>query len=241
MTKTLEKMMKVLGLATVLVLGACEASVAGDAAAAGDTAAVDGGSTGKDTTTTTADTGPASVSYSHVAIDGSPYKEVDCKATTSPGPDLDAIGLYRAGKLIGVAKVGSAVFKKGLTPACAAENKHAEVNDIEGPLNADTDKGYFGVSNGTVEFEFGACTVSTNVITDCDGSGASVPILVGDEIDVYEVDKSYKPDGSGPQKGRASAACKCLSEDYELFVGSAGKVDKSLGKFTGSKPQIAVK
>lgn len=139
------------------------------------------------------------------------YAEPDCKMTASPGADIDAIGLYRNGALIGVIKPGTANYK-GEKTSCV-DNAHADPSSAEGPSDVyDTNKGYVGLNGGSLEFQIGGCSVSSTDITLCDGAGPSVTILPGDEFDVYEVGQEYK------EKKWITEACKCISEDYEVWV-----------------------
>lgn len=193
------------------------------------------------------DTTPPSNGYKFVTIDGSPWTEPDCNATNSPGPDIDVVALYRGNILMGVGKPGTVVFKSGAKNACADHNKHNNPKDVEGGLTtkmyttATPDTGYFGLSDGTVSVRIGACQVSTADIKSCDGTGPALEIKPGDELDIYEVDATYKKGSGSFAEGIASDACKCIAESYELFVSKedgAGLI--SLGKFEGSKGQIKV-
>lgn len=255
--RNFERILTALGLVALLATGACSSSTGEDAdgTSTGDVGA--DASSGNDTTADTgSDTGNTMVTYKFVAIDGSPYAEPDCAATSSPGPDIDAIALYRNNQLMGVAKPGTAVFKAGLNPACAEKKDHSTTSDVEGPLNADESKGYFGVSNGTVEFQFGACSTATQDVKACDGKGATIDVQEGDEIDIYEVDSTYQTKsacesnantkdkskcGLGPEAGQITAACKCLAEEYEVYAESAaGSATVSLGKYSGTSAGIKV-
>lgn len=242
--KKFEKLASALGVVALLSMGACDASVNTGGDAEGDAVTGDS-STGTDTSTG-GDTSTPGTEYNYVTVDGSPYTEPDCKLTNSPGPDIDVIALYRGGALIGVAK--SVTYKPGAKKACEAENKHANPQDVVGKLDtkmysdATPDTGYFGLSDGTVEVQIGGCQVSTATVKDCDGSGPLQVIKPGDEIDVYEVDGSYKKGGQGPQAGIAPDSCKCVGETYEVFVSKeAGKSLVSLGTFTGTQGAIAIK
>ncbi len=257
-------------ICAMLALGACEASVGGTGDASGDTTAdaTTGGSdatSGGDTSTAADTGGTPGKKYTFVTIDGSPASEPDCKATNSPGPDIDAIALFdKAGKLKGVAKPGTSVFKAGAKKLCEAENKKTDSTKVCGPVNgkvnektADTE--YFGLSDGTIEVQIGACSAATDDLTKCDGAGAAVEILAGDQIAVYEVDGSYLaktvcekadaaavPDkkvcGGGPQTGLAFDGCKCIAEEYQVWIGSGtGKAEVDLGKHKGTNQYIDVK
>ena len=242
--------MAVVGCAAMLAMGGCDASVGGGDAT--EDGSADATVAGTDAATTAdtgvkADTAVAATGYHFVTIDGSPYTEVDCKATNSPGPDIDVVALYRGGALIGVGKPGTVNFKAGAKNACAAENKHNDPKDVAGGLTtkmyttATPDTGYFGLSDGTVSVKIGGCQVSTADIKSCDGTGAEQEIKAGDELDIYEVDATYKKGSSSFAAGIAADSCKCISEDYELFVSKEdGASLVSLGKFQGSKGQIKV-
>ncbi|MSP92119.1 MAG: hypothetical protein EXR79_10015 [Myxococcales bacterium] len=234
--------------ALALIASGCEASTGGTDAAAGDATTTTDTvpSTDAKVATDAAAATDAAVAkvYKYVTIDGAPLKTEDCTKTSSPGADLDVVALFRGGKLQGVGKVGSALHKKGTTPLCEKENKHAEAKDVEGKLDtkmyttATPDTGYFGLSNGSVQVQIGACTKATDDVSVCDGAGASVDILVGDELDVYEVDDTYKKAGKGPQSGIADDKCTCLAEEYDVYVhvtdGGVSKDGSSLGTFKGS-------
>lgn len=255
--KKIEKILGVLGLCGLLALSACDATVESEADGTGSDAV-----TGTDTTTT----GDTTVvtGYKYVTIDGKAATEKDCTATTSAGADIDAVAVYgKDGKLKGVGKPGSVVFKAGAKKLCAAENKHTDPGDVAGPLNTDAtvSNGYFGLSDGTVEFKIGACSTPTEDPKKCDGNGAEVTIVPGDEIDVYEVDITYLSASQcatelakntswpadlcskqqGFQAGTITAQCKCIPETYEVFVSKeAGAGLVSLGAQTGSKAHIAI-
>jgi hypothetical protein len=110
--------------------------------------------------------------------------------------------------------------------------------------DATPDTGYFGLGSGTVEVQIGGCTKATESIMECDGNGPAVVLQAGDEIDVYEVDSTYQPDGKGEQKNIAPANCPnvCKAESYEVWIGKeSGKVETSLGVYSGSTSYIKVK
>lgn len=253
--KKIEKILGILGLCGMMALGACDASVTDSDAATTDAAGGTDTSTGTDTTgsDTAAPTG-----YTVVTIDGAPEANPDC-TTSSAGADIDVIAVYDSkGALKGVGK--TVVHKEGATPKCptwGSKNQcsygtikpecHNDPNDVAGGLNtkmyadATPDTGYFGLSGGTVEVTIGACSVSTADVKSCDGKGGTVQIMAGDEIDVYEVDGTYKKAGTGPAAGIAPESCICKAEAYEVFVSKkAGEGLVSLGKFTGSKGLIKV-
>lgn len=251
-------MKKYLGFLTIgaMVLStACSASVGEDGDATDTTGGSDatGGtdsSGGTDTAggdTTTGPTGWKSV----VIYDK--FTEPDCKATTSPGPDIDAVAVWRevggTWKLMGVGKIGTANYSAGTNPACP-DNKHNTADDVAavcGPLGdidgKDISKGYLGLGGGSVELAIGACQSDNETVATCDGAGAAVEILAGDEIDVYEVDKWYLENGPNGKKADGATpyitgACKCLSETYEVELrkesGKSGADDKIIGEKTGT-------
>ena len=181
------------------------------------------------------------------------YTEPACTATASPGPDIDAVALWRniggLWKLMGVGKVGSADYTAAANPPCQ-NNQHAEADDIAavcGPLGdidgQNISSGYLGLGGGSVELTIGACQSDFETVGTCDGKGAPVEILQGDEIDVYEVDGWYLENGPGGSKADGATpyitgACKCLSETYEVAVrkeaGTWGTDDKSIGEKHGT-------
>lgn len=252
--KKFEKILGVLGLCGLLALSACDASTTDDAdGTASDTASDAGGGSDTSTTDTTVAT-----SYSFITIDGAPESNPDC-TTSSAGADIDVIAVYDSkGVLKGVGK--TVKHKEGATPKCptwGSKNQcaygtikpecHNDPSDVLGGLNtkmyadATPDTGYFGLSGGTVEVTIGACSVSTTDIKQCDGKGGDVQIAAGDEIDVYEVDGSYKAGSGSGAAGIAPASCICKAEAYEVFVSKkAGEGLVSLGTFSGSKGGIKV-
>lgn len=234
----------IIGLCSLLALGGCDCCGAYNAT---------------EDSLADADAGAATVSgYNFVTIDGAPGASTDC-STDSPGADIDVIAVYDfKGRLKGVGK--TAVHKEGATPNCPNWGKtsecsygtisaacHNDPNDVSGGLNtkmyadATPDTGYFGLSGGTVQVTIGACSVSTADVKSCDGKGDAVQIMAGDEIDVYEIDDTYKKAGTGPAAGIAPESCACVAEAYEVFVSKeAGYGLFSLGKHTGSKGRIKV-
>lgn len=251
--KKIEKILGILGLCSMMALSACDASVA-------DSDATDTGGGASDAATDTGGGSDAVVAsgYTVVTIDGAPEANPDC-TTSSAGADIDVIAVYDSkGALKGVGK--TVVHKEGAVPKCPKWGKtsqcsygtisaacHNDPNDVAGGLNtkmyadATPDTGYFGLSGGTVEVTIGGCSVSTADVKACDGKGPAVQIMAGDEIDVYEVDGTYKKAGTGPAAGIAPESCTCIAEAYEVFVSKkAGEGLVSLGKFTGSKGLIKV-
>ena len=72
------------------------------------------------------------------------------------------------------------------------------------PGSAD-DVGYLSLNGGTLQIQIG----------DLTGAGAAQEIMKGDQIKVYEVDKTYISDGYAP------ANCSCLPEHYTVSLQSA--------------------
>jgi hypothetical protein len=235
----------IIGLCSLLAVGGCDCCAAddyrpaiADSFADADAHAVSG--------------------YTFVYIDGAPEANPDC-STGSAGADIDVIAVYDSKRALkGVGK--TVVHKEGASPKCPKWGKtsqcsygtikpecHNDPNDVAGGLNtkmygdATPDTGYFGLSGGTVEVTIGACSVSTDDVKSCDGKGPAVQIMAGDEIDVYEVDGTYKKVGTGPAAGIAPESCTCVAEAYEVWVSKkAGEGLVGLGKYTGSKGRIKV-
>ncbi|MSP92126.1 MAG: hypothetical protein EXR79_10050 [Myxococcales bacterium] len=163
--------------------------------------------------------------------------EADCAKTDAPGVELDAIGLYRGGVLVGVAAVGSARLVGSLTPTCP-NNDFAKAAAIEGGVDATGSRGFFALNGGGVEVAFAGCSACTTHIADCDGKGAPVMLTTGDELDVYELDPWYV------KYGRATAkTCVCTADAFEVRVRRAAGSDldaKVLGTFTGTTSRIRV-
>lgn len=234
----------IIGLCSLLALGGCDCCAAYDSS---------------DDSLADADAGAATVSgYNFVYIDGSPEANPDC-STSSVGADIDVIAVYDfKGRLKGVGK--TVVHKEGPTPKCPKWGKtsecsyatikpecHNDPNDVAGGLNtkmyadATPDTGYFGLSGGYIEVTIGACSVSTADVKSCDGRGDAVQIMVDDEIDVYEVDGTYKRTGTGPAAGIAPESCTCVAEAYGVYVSKkAGEGIVDLGMYAGSKGRIKV-
>lgn len=250
--KIFKKLAMVAGVSSLLVLGACDASVSDGDATSGGSDATSGGS---DTTTggsdTTATTGKK---YSWVIIDGS--KEPDC-TTNSPGPDIDAIALYRkeggTWKLKGMAKAGTQVVKAPANPKCLDKNDHDTSISVCGPVDGTVsatakDTGYLGLGDRSVYVQIGACSTATEDLKKCDGAGAVQDIMVGDQLAVWEVDQSYKTacknDGNdAPQCGFAYSGCTCTTEKYGVGVGTSsdGADFLDLGVQNGTNMYIDVK
>ena len=152
---------------------------------------------------------------------------VNGKCGSSPGADIDAIGLIRGGKLIAVGKPGTANYAASTVSTCT--NKKNIASTVEGALNghvyaAMPDDGYLSLNGGSVELQLGACKTGTT-ITTCDGAGDVVRVQSGDDIVLYEVDTSYKAGSSSPAAGNAYDGCICYADEYELDVRLSVGVD----------------
>jgi hypothetical protein len=148
--------------------------------------------------------------------------------TNGPGADIDAVELVSStGDPLGWGKTGSAVFYKN--PAgnacenvdCPGGNcKYAAISTTftqadlvarteglqDGEVNAvGNDVGYLSLNGGTLQLQIG----------DLTGAGPAQAIMKGDQIQIYEVDKTY------PAEGYAPLTCSCLPEHYTVFVQTA--------------------
>jgi hypothetical protein len=173
-------------------------------------------------------------------VDRAVLTVTDCNATAQPGADIDAVGLYRAGSLIAVGRVGvagaSTVLYTPASGACAL-NEHATSTTALGPRDAAGNVGFFSLNGGTLELQFAGCGNGATTIEECDGKGAAVVPQSGDEIDVYEVDQWYSDTGRMPK------TCKCEAEKYELDLRSALDVSSGqvcLGQYEGTTSHIRV-
>ena len=253
----------VFSFAAALAITGCDATVGGGGDASESDTTVDATTGGGTDAVAAVDTTAKPAGYKFVTIDGAPETSPDC-TTSSAGADIDVVALYRGGKLIGVGKPGSVIHKEGAVPKCPKWGSkdvakqtctylskdakcHTDPDDVAGGLTtvmyttATPDTGYFGLSGGTVELKIGACSPATDDVKKCDGNGAEIEILPGDEIDVYEVDGTYKAGSGTFAAGIAADSCVCSAEQYEVWVSkTSGKVDVSLGKFSGSKGQIKI-
>jgi hypothetical protein len=241
-----------LGAGALIMASACSATTGGDGDAVDGIGSDAGGgsdSGGSDaggTDTGAADTGGGGATGWKSVVIYDKYTEPDCKATTSPGPDIDVVAVFRGGKLMGVGKPGTCSYSAGVSPACP-DNQHNAAADVAaacGPLGdidgKDISKGYLGLGGGSVELQIGACQSDNETVGSCDGAGAVVEILPGDEIDVYEVDGWYKENGpNGKQTPYyITGACKCISETFEVElrkeIGKSGADDLLVGEKTGT-------
>ncbi len=243
----MKKYLAFLSISAMMLTSACSATVGEDGDATTEDGTGGGGdaTTGGDSTTGgdagTTDAGGTSTAFKAVIIYDK-YTEPDCKATTSPGPDIDMVAVWRGDKLIGVGKPGSCNYNAGTNVACP-DNKHADADDVAaacGPFGdldfKDISTGYLGLGGGSLELEIGACTTETTDIEKCDGKGDAVAIEAGDEIDVYEVDKWYTGENADKKK-YITGACKCIAETYEVWLRTAKGVDAGsleVGQKTGT-------
>ncbi len=222
----IEKILSILGVCTLVATTACSATTSSDGDADGmaaDMSMPDTTSTGKDTTTT------AKTLKSIVIWDKSEDPAFrNGKCGSSPGSDIDAVMLYRGGKLIGAGKVGSASYDTSKSTSC--DNKKNIAASAEGPVNAHVyasspDTGYISLNGGSIELQFGACSDGSQDPLKCDGAGAALDIQDGDQIDFYEVDVTYKPGSGTIMDGFAYDGCVCYSDQYQVDVRTAVGVD----------------
>jgi hypothetical protein len=164
-------------------------------------------------------------------------KESDCKKTTAPGAEIDAIAVYRKDQLIGVVAVGSAVVIGTLQPTCG-NNAFANASAVEGPVDGSEAKGVFALNGAGVEVAFAGCSACTAHVADCDGKGDPIALQPGDELDVYELD-----DWHVKVKLATAGKCSCSRDPYEVKVRRKAGSDEGayvLGTFTGTTSQIKV-
>lgn len=221
----LKHLMSIAALASTTVLAACGATTSedGDASdATSDTSTAADTTTAGDTTTTGDTT--SKVTYKSIVIwdkSKDPAKDSTGKCGASPGTDLDAVGLYRGGVLIAVGKPGTTVYTAPATaPECPAGEGKNLAASAAGPLDGHVyaskpDTGYISLAGGSLEIQFGACAAGKK-ITECDGTGALTDVESGDEIDIWEVDTSYKAAASTPAAGNAYDGCVCYSDEYQV-------------------------
>lgn len=224
---TFQRTLTTLSLASAMVLSACGATTSSD----GD--ATDG--TGSDATTgdTASDTAMGdmsmAVTYKSIVIwdKSADPSFINGKCGSSPGADIDAVGLYRGGKLIAVGKPGTAKYVSSAASTC--DNKKNIETTAAGPLDGHVfektaDTGYISLNGGSLEIQFGACKTGTK-ISDCDGGGDIVEIMSGDEIDVWEVDTSYKTGSGTAADGNAYDGCVCYADEYQVDARPSVGVD----------------
>ena len=118
-----------------------------------------------------------------------------CTDSASPGPDIDAVGLFRAATpglapaLIGVVRPGSAEFVPGWQGYCKPKMPHELAEFVTGPAAVTaTDGAWLGLGSGTVSVQFGACSKPGASIYECDGEGVKLSVRPGDVIEVFEGD-----------------------------------------------------
>ncbi len=152
---------------------------------------------------------------------------INGKCGSSPGADIDCVGLYRDGKLIAVGKPGTAAFAPAPNATCA-NPRDVTAATAEGALDGHVygdpllDTGYISLNGGALTLQFGACSGASN-ITNCHGEGGVVTVLPGDEIDVWEVDSGYLTGSSTAADGNAWSGCTCYADEYEVdLTPSAG-------------------
>jgi hypothetical protein len=212
-----KKILMIMGIASMSVLAACGATTNADGDATDGTGS--DATVGNDTAGTDQDTMAMPTYKSIVIWDKSADPSfINGKCGSSPGADIDAVGLYRGGKLIAVGATGTAKYVTSSASTC--DNKKNLQASAEGPLNghvfaSNPDTGYISLNGGSIELQFAACKTGTT-ISDCDGAGALVDVMSGDEIDVWEVDGSYKAGSKTPADGNAYDGCVCYSDEYQL-------------------------
>ena len=223
----IEKILSGVGVACLLLTGACSATTGSDSDAdgmAGDMYMADGSTMdmggGKDTIA-------AKTTYKSIVVwdksEDPAFRNGKCGS--SPGTDLDAVMLYRGQKLIGAGKVGSATYAPAEPVSTCANTKNNAAN-AEGPVNgkvfaSNPDTGYISLNGGSVELQFGACSTATEDVTKCDGAGAVIDIQEGDELDFYEVDTYYKPGSKTAMDGFAYDSCVCYQDQYQVKLYAA--------------------
>jgi hypothetical protein len=235
----MKKYLGFLSIGAMILATACSASVGTDGDATDDATASDStvaDTTGADTTagdTTTADTTTKQTFKSVLIFDKSEDPTfVNGKCGSSPGSDIDAIALWRkigtTWTLMGVGKAGSANYDTSKASTC--DNKKNIPASSEGPINgkvfkSNPDTGYISLNGGSLELQIGACQSATEDESTCDGAGAIVDIMDGDQLDVFEVDKTYLPTGEGLQKGFAYDGCVCYADEYQVMLRTEKGVD----------------
>ncbi len=213
----------------------------GDGSGDGSTASGDGSG---------ADAGPLDVAptpktWSWVAI----YDDTKTCAGTGPGADIDAVALYRKGKLLGVGRPGSVQYVPPPLESCKlnGHNKEFDQAACAGPLGdidpVELAHGYLSLGGGWMAMQIGACAGAGKSLHDCDGLGEAIILQSGDEIDVYEVDTWYL-NTKNPKTGKPyiTAQCKCDPEPYTVYVRkSATSGDQvEVGSHTGTAIQKLV-
>ena len=219
----IEKILSILGVCTLVATTACSATANSDADGMADGMVMPDTTSGQDTTT-------AAKTFKSIVIwdksEDPAFRNGKCGS--SPGSDIDAVMLYRGGHLIAAGKVGSASYDTSKATSC--DNKKNIASNAEGAVNAHVyasspDTGYISLNGGSIELQFGACSTATEDVTKCDGAGAEVDVMTGDQIDFYEVDSSYKPGSGTAMDGFAYDGCVCYSDQYQVDLRTAVGVD----------------
>ena len=171
------------------------------------------------------DSGVTADPYVWVAIQDT--EQIAC-TTRGPGADIDAVALVSmAGVVLGVGKIGSASFTANpLGNACENSDcsggncKYAAISTTftaadlvarsEGPQDGQVnttrdDVGYFSLNGGALQLQIG----------DLTGAGPPKEIKAGDQIRVYEVDRTFIEDGYAP------VTCSCQPEHYTVTLQTA--------------------
>lgn len=221
--KEIKKMLALMGVGAAMMLTGCDASVGGLLDA--DDATSDT-TQGTDTTIdTNTDTTTPPTEYKSIVIFD---KSEDPVCTKSPGMDFDAIGAWRGNTFLGVGRVGSANIATSGSK-CPDNDKNIP-SSAEGPVNGKVfadkpDTGYVSLNGGSLELEIGACTNGASTAFDCDGKGALVALKSGDELDIYEVDTTYKPGSGSDRDGFAYSGCACYADEFTVNLRTAKGVD----------------
>jgi hypothetical protein len=202
-----------------------------------------------------------------VVSDRSLARLADCAHTRQPGVDLDAVLLYRTctdqfpsdvprcacaevggpGKrcVMAVGKPGTAVLLPPDDQVLCESNDFNDVGQATGGVDATGNgpggqvSGFVSLNGGSVAMQLGACSPASDP-SRCDGLGPPVVPVVGDEMDVYEVDGWY----SDPATAKFPTTCKCVAEPYRVALRLAADVTASeacLGRFTGTTSRIRVR
>lgn len=250
----MKKYLGILCILAMMLAAACSSST-GEDGGESDGAATDVGATdagGSADTTASQDAGAVDppASYTWVVI----FDDTKTCTGTGPGADIDAIAVYRGGKLIGVGKPGTADYAKSAVAGCET-NGHAKAADVEactGPLGdidpKEISTGYLSLGAGSVQLQVGGCANGDTDVHKCDGKGDAIKFQDGDEIDVYEVDKYYQETENPLTKAKyITGQCKCDSEPYTIILRKAKggtPEDLEVGSVTGTaieNPALKVK
>ena len=170
------------------------------------------------------DSGATANPYVWVAIQDT--EQIAC-TTNAPGADIDAVALVGSSGVLGVGRIGTAVFTPNpLGDACANADcnggncKYAAISKTipestlvaytegaqDGMVNAvGNDTGYLSLNGGALQIQIG----------DLTGSGPAKALKSGEMIEVFELDKTYIAAGSAP------VTCSCLPEHYTVTLQTA--------------------